>query len=96
MIYSVIMKSQKVRIMQNGKVNIPGSKKLRFTMEDYDNLPAEYRKFLMYAPFNAGISADSMKLPIEDMRENAEKYIKELAFRTYGPEYPIDILKAWF
>lgn len=59
---------------------------IRFSMRDYDALPAYMREILANAPLSFGIN--KKRYSAEMLKEGINRKVREATLRDYGPDHP--------
>lgn len=65
-----------------------GKNIIRFSMNDYDNLPKRVREILANSPLSFGIDKRNARLNSELIQTLINKKVNAMTLRDYGPEHP--------
>lgn len=68
------------------KNNHKGKDLIRFSMNDYDNLPKHYRELLANAPLSFGMQ--KARIPVDRLKDMINRKVNHATLETYGPDHP--------
>lgn len=75
--------------MTNRTIGV-AAKTIKFGMNEFDNLPAEFRKMLSSARHDIGMSNTS--ITFDEVYRKLALYDERMAISAYGEDYPIETL----